>query len=141
MIIDLLRNSDPSTAQIFGDLDFVANTIPSFYLDFMDIYGYQHTNGNIFRHVVIELKKDAYGGEIGNNGCPVTQVLRYRDWIVQNRAKGDIRAVDSFVVAYSFDQDFLNSTGILNRTFGYKVVRLVEYNVQDNALLLNEVTP
>ncbi len=140
-IIDLLRNSDPSTAQIFGDLDFVTNAIPSFYLDFMDIYGYQHTNGNIFRHVVIELKKDAYGGEIGNNGCPVTQVLRYRDWIVQNRAKGDMRAVDSFVVAYSFDQDFLNSTGILNRTFGYKVVRLVEYNVQDNALLLNEVTP
>jgi hypothetical protein len=140
-IIELLRSSDPNTVKIFGDLDFVANAIPSFCLDFMDIYGYQHTNGNIYRHVVIELKKDGYEGEIGSPGCPVSQVLRYRDWIVQNRAKGDIRAVDSFVVAYSFDQEYLDSTEILNRTFGYKVVRLVEYNVQINTLTLEAVTP
>lgn len=140
-IIELLRDSDPSAVQIFGELDFVANAIPSFYLDFMDIYGYQQTNGSIFRHVVIELKKDGFGGEIGSPGCPVSQVLRYRDWIVQNRAKGDIRAVDSFVVAYSFDQEYLDSTEILNRTFGYNVVRLVEYNIQDDTLTLGEVTP
>ena len=140
-IIEMLRDSDSSAVQIFGELNFVANAIPSFYLDFMDIYGYQQTNGNIFRHVVIELKKDGFGGEIGSQGCPVSQVLRYRDWIVQNRANGDIRAVDSFVVAYSFDQEYLNSIEVLNRTFGYKVVRLIEYEIQNQLLTLEDVTP
>ncbi|MCF8082580.1 MAG: hypothetical protein K9M96_05770 [Deltaproteobacteria bacterium] len=139
-IIKLLRDGHPETQQIFGELSFVANAIPSFYLDFMDIYGYQRRNENIFRHVVIELKKDGYEGQIGFSGCPVNQVLRYRDWIVQNRAKGDVRAVDSFVVAKFFDQEYIDSTEILNNAFGYKVARLVEYEVENNTLTLEEVT-
>lgn len=139
-IIKLLRDCNPDAERIFGELSFVANAIPSFYLDFMDIYGYQRTNGNIFRHVVIELKKDGFEGQIGFSGCPVNQVLRYRDWIVKNRAKGDVRAVDSFVVAKSYDQAYIDSTELLNNAFGYKVVRLVEYEIQDNTLTLEEVT-
>ena len=75
-----------------------------------------------------------------NSELTVNQVLRYRDWIVQNRAKGDVRAVDSFVVVKSFDQAYIDSTELLKKALGYKVVRLVRYEIQDNTLTFEEVT-
>lgn len=127
--------SNNDVKRLLGSFDYYANAVPSFYLDTMDIYGYLEKDGIEYMHKVIELKKGMVTGAVGQTKCPLSQLLRYRNWVIENRAGGDPRKVEVSIIARDFEKPeetshitYIEFVELLNRTEYGQPIKLISYD-------------
>lgn len=105
----------------FGPYTSYGNNIPTGYLKFADIFGYQKLSTGIKKYKVVEVKK-------GDCIFPdhINQLIGYTDWVIENIADGDYKTVEGIVVAKSFNDECINFVRNFNTT-GRKI-RLIGFN-------------
>lgn len=103
-----------------GPFSCFGNNMPAGYLKFMDIFGYQELSTGIRKYKVIEVKKE-------NCVFPdhINQLIGYTDWVIQNIASGDYKAVEGMVIAREFNRDCIDFVKNFNTT-GRKI-RLISF--------------
>ncbi len=115
---------------IFGDFSFIGNTIRSFYIKFMDVFGYMEKN-NCRTYKIIELKTKEASLE------HIRQLVKYVTWIAEFLCGNDLNKVYGFLCAKEFPNtvlNFLNEHRLMN-------LELVRYAPSDKRLIFQKFTP
>jgi len=104
-----------------GEFTSFGNNMPAGYLRFMDIFGYQQLSPGNRKYKVIEVKKAE---------CvfpdDINQLLGYSDWVTDNLASGDHKAVEGAIVARDFDNNCINFVKNFNKTG--RRIKLVKFD-------------
>jgi len=149
-ILYQLSNKYRNTVDVFGSWDYLSHQViaspfkPIDYMDKMDVFGYSFIPGydsTISKYLVIELKKDP--ANLGD----IDQLLKYVDWINGEYSHGDYSMINSFLVAYDFDEEvieYAKENGLRNYTLGRRPaksekwtnIKLVKYsyNKENNSV-------
>jgi len=112
--------------EIFGKFDFVANTIRSYYIKFMDIFGYEEKNGQR-EYKIIELKTEKATLE------DLKQLIKYINWIAEFLAEKNLNRVEGFLVGKKFDIEIINQS---DEKKLWDSIKLVEYYYKQNTFYL-----
>jgi hypothetical protein len=119
-----------NSKSVFGGFSFIANTIRSFYIKFMDVFGFERKD-NFRVYKIMELKtKEASVKD-------ADQLIKYLKWIAEFLCENDLSKVYGFLVAKEFSDEvskFLNKHGFIN-------LELVKYILFDKRLLFKNFTP
>jgi hypothetical protein len=108
--------------EIFGESQHFANSIFTYYTNFIDVLLYnvaeepineycnecgKYTSKNKDNIRILELKKGRV--EINN----LSQLLEYRDWALKSLADGDETRIQLFFVGSEFDANILGKDGVI----------------------------
>jgi len=115
---------------IFGDFSFIANTIRSFYIKFMDVFGFmEKDDSRIYK--IIELKTKEASLE------HIDQLVKYMVWIAEFLCGNDLSKVCGFLCAKEFSNavvKFFNEHRLMN-------LGLVKYELSNKRLIFHKFTP
>ncbi len=115
---------------VFGDFSFVANTIRSFYIKFMDIFGYMKQDDcRIYK--IIELKTSEASPK------DLDQLVKYVAWIAEFLCGNDLNKVYGFLCAKKFPKAVVE---LLNKYNSMKL-KLVEYVASNKRLTFKDFIP
>ena len=115
---------------VFGDFSFIANTIRSFYIKFMDIFGYyENTNPKVYK--IIETKTKEASKE------HVDQLFKYMKWIAEFLCENDLNRVKSFLVAREFPREVSQ----YSKKSNYENLKLVQYSLSNRRMIFQKLTP
>lgn len=124
----------------FGKLSFFGNNMPASYLLFMDIFSYIEIQSEISRFRVIELKSSALDENTWTaSKNELRQLLSYLDWVVTKLAGGDSQKVDGILVAYDFDDTYIDYVRKHNRIEKGRRISLLSYRIHNNAITFGKV--
>jgi hypothetical protein len=113
--------------EILGDFDFIANTIRSVYIKFMDVFGYiQEKDIKVYK--IIEIKTREASME------HLDQLLGYMDWIATFLCGGTLSRVRGFLIAKEFLPDVFEH--LRNKPEYRDLVKLAKYSLYDGQLYL-----
>lgn len=116
--------------EVFGEFSFIANTIRSFYIKFMDVFGY-HKQANYLVYKIIEIKamdasqKDVY------------QLVKYVEWIAEFLCGNNLGRMKGFIIAKEFPADILKSF----KEHAYRNIVFINYSVSNARLFFRIFTP
>ncbi|MEM3696296.1 MAG: hypothetical protein QXQ94_02160 [Candidatus Bathyarchaeia archaeon] len=115
---------------IFGDFSFIANTIRSFYIKFMDVFGFLERNDcRIYK--IIELKTKEASFE------HINQLVKYMVWIAEFLCENNLSKVYGYLCAKEFSSDavkFLQENKPTN-------LELIRYTLSDKCLIFHKFIP
>ncbi len=109
--------------QSLGLFTSFGNNMPTGYLKFMDIFGYQELSMGTKKYKVVEVKK-------GDCIFPdaITQFLDYVDWVVENIAEGDYKLVEGAIIAKEFNTDCITFVKNCNATGRGRKIQLIKFD-------------
>jgi hypothetical protein len=115
---------------VFGDFSFIANTLRSFYIKFMDVFGYfENTKSKEYK--IIEIKtKEALKEH-------VDQLFKYVQWIAEFLCGNDLNRVKGFLVAKEFPVEVSQ----LLKKNKHGNLRFVQYSLADGRLVFKKFAP
>ena len=90
------REAHSNITQILGKFDFVANTIRSYYIKFMDVFGYRIGSDGLKEYRVVEMKTNEA------TLAHLLQLIGYIRWIAEFFADNDLNRVKGFLIAKNF---------------------------------------
>lgn len=124
----------------FGNLSFFGNNMPASYLLFMDIFSYIEIQSEISRLRVIELKSSALDQNSWSaKKNELMQLLSYLDWSVTKLANGDSQKVDGILVAYDFDDTYIDYVEKHNKIEKGRRISLLNYRILNNTITFRKV--
>jgi len=88
--------------EVLGEFTFVANTIRSFYIKFMDVFGFKQDSDQDRTFKIVETKK----GEVESKH--IDQLARYVKWVTEFLAENDFQKVRGYIIGREFAQDALS---------------------------------
>ena len=106
-----------------GSMTSFGNNVPAGYLKFMDIFGYHELPTGTRKYKVCEIKKDE--STFPND---INQLLGYMDWIVENIASGEYKAVEGILIAKGFSDDCIGFVRNFNSINSGRDIRLIRFD-------------
>lgn len=150
--ISLLSYLDKNKDSIFGSWDYLTHQVcaspfkPIDYMEKIDIFGYRNVLNStaISKFLIIEIKKDNATIETLN------QISKYVDWTSSNKAYGDYSRIESFIVAYDFNEEVIqNYKEICERTYTFgnhptitkkwNNLQLIQYRFEDGQIKFTRI--
>lgn len=134
-VADQLTRSTKAAREIFGaePLSFLTTQQPASplkprqYMDVIDLYGYQlkHMGDGLpdttSRYVIVEMKR-GQPTATGPNSA-IEQLMKYVDWVAENRVGGDYSRVEAYLIATEFTEHLVGTAHRLRRVSYRKVGR------------------